>query len=249
MTFKRSFCPSLRLFTELDSSHYTRAPRLSLTYSQMHFSRWSVLCCSFAVGSSFQHQADILLAVNRECGLCSILSRDAPSTCADLRVNVSTLNLHSKIQEEAGTVEPARWTLIFPRWFLSVRLHMLLVTFSPVFLSFNRNRGTQLLAYFCLFCWFWHDSFLPNGGPSWVTYLEILSTRSAPSVPDQLPFPKACPFVSLPGGMMPLEVSSFLLTKPLQLFQKQDPAQALLVDLASVNCIINNCAYEMPMES
>lgn len=48
---------------------------------------------------------------------------------------------------------------------------------------------------------------------------------------------------------MPLEVSSFLLTKPLQLFQKQDPAQALLVDLASVNCIINNCAYDMPMES
>ncbi|KAB0396007.1 hypothetical protein E2I00_009526 [Balaenoptera physalus] len=44
-----------------------------------------------AVGSSFQHQADVLLAVNRQCGLCSILSRDAPSTCADLRQAECTL--------------------------------------------------------------------------------------------------------------------------------------------------------------
>lgn len=48
---------------------------------------------------------------------------------------------------------------------------------------------------------------------------------------------------------MSLEVSSFLSTKPCQLLQKQDPAQALLVDLAFVNCVINNCAHEMSTES
>lgn len=43
----------------------------------------------------------------------------------------------------------------FPRCPLCVSSHMLTVIFSPVFLSFRRNRATQLLAYFCLFCWFW----------------------------------------------------------------------------------------------
>lgn len=48
---------------------------------------------------------------------------------------------------------------------------------------------------------------------------------------------------------MPLEVSFILLTKALQLFQNQDPAQTLLVNLAFVNHVINNGAYEMPTES
>lgn len=36
--------------------------------------------------------------------------------------------------------------------------------------------------------------------------------------PGKRPYPKAGPFVSIPGGTMPLDVSSCLLTKPLPLF-------------------------------
>lgn len=90
---------------------------------------------------------------------------------------------------EAGVIMPGAGRLSQVPFY--VHLHMLLVTFSPVFLSFTRNRGTQLLAYFCCFCWFW-CVFPPNIGPSWVICFEALSVCNVPSVADRHPFPKAC---------------------------------------------------------
>lgn len=143
-------------------------------------SSW-VLCCVapllLKVVSSIRLRFFLLLS---SAWPWSILSRDTSSTRVDLRVTVSTMCLHGAIWEEAGAVEPARYSWTFPRWSLCVCLRMLTVTFSPVFFSFNRNRGTQLLAYFCLFSWFWHNSSPPsprNRGPSGVTYLESLHAQ------------------------------------------------------------------------
>lgn len=48
---------------------------------------------------------------------------------------------------------------------------------------------------------------------------------------------------------MPLEVSSYLFTVPRRLLGKQGSAQASALDLAFVNCIINDCKYEVPTDS
>lgn len=79
---------------------------------------------------------------------------------------------------------------------------MLTVTLSHVFLSVSRNRSTQLLAHFYLFCLFWCVSF-SNGSPFWVPSLESLSPCSVPSVPGKHSCPKACLFVFLPGKRCP----------------------------------------------
>ena len=206
-----------------------------------------MLCCTFAVVSSFQHQAEILLAVVISVAFIHSQQRHSIHSCR-FKVTVSTVCLHGAIWEEAGAMEPARCTLAFPRWSLCVCLHMLTVTFSPVFFSFNRNRGAQLLAYFCLFSWFWHNSSPPP--PIEVPpELPILKLHTQCTFCSwQTSSPQSRPLCFHSGGTMPLDVS-FLLTKPLQLFWKGDPAQVSLVDLAFVNCIINNCAYEMPVES
>ena len=152
-----------------------------------------MLCCTFAVESSFQHQAEILLAVVISVAFIHSQQRHIIYLCR-FKVTVSTVCLHGAIWEEAGAMEPARYTLAFPRWSLCVCLHMLTVTFSPVFFSFNRNRGAQLLAYFCLFSWFWHNSFRPSPieVPPELPILK-LSTHSAPSVPGKLLSPKQAP--------------------------------------------------------
>lgn len=104
------------------------------------------------------------------------------------------------MHKEAGAIKPdAHW--FFPGA-PSACLHKLIVTLSHIFLSFSRNRSTQLLAHFYLFCLFWRV-FFSNGSPFWVTCLETLSTCRVPSVPGKPSFPEACPFVFLLGERCP----------------------------------------------
>lgn len=136
--------------------------------------------------------------------------------------------------------------MIFPKCLLFLCLHMLVVTFIPIFLSFSRNRGMQQLICFCLFCCF--GMFSPQMEvPSELPILK-LSPRTVYLMFLVQAFSQSMPlYFSSRRNNVPLVVS-FPLTKPHQLLGKQILAQTFSADLAFVNSIIDNSTYKMHTE-
>lgn len=154
-------------------------------------------CPTFAVRSPFQYQAWIPVA-----DVISVIFNPFSVEKHHTLVPISPPVVCSDILEEMDTfISRGTPSLCFSICWLSLGS---LFSFHWVELEYTAA------CWFLPLCWFWHVS-SPNVGPFWVAHLETLSMCRAPSVPGKYPFPKASPFVFLPGGRMPF-AGTFLLS-------------------------------------
>lgn len=176
-----------RLFRELDSWHFTFSFPTILPNT---FLLAACAGCGFAVGSSFQHQAYVLLAV-----IIHVTFIPLSAETHKLLVPIRGEFIHPVLTQWdpwGRRCEQAWCTLIFPGApSACVRICCLWLSALPSFYLVEIGPHSCLLISISSVV---SGVFLsPNGGPSWVTYLETLSTCSVPSVPGKHPFPKAPP--------------------------------------------------------